>query len=49
MKHLDNSILSLDVSAVINNLEKIYNQKATKNKKSRKELAAEMNLFFGAS
>ena len=49
IKHLDNSIRSLEVGAVLSNLEKIYNAKAGKNKKSRKELAAELDLFFGAS
>jgi len=49
LRHLDNSIRSLEVGAVLNNLEKIYNAKAGKNKKSRKELAAELDLFFGAS
>jgi hypothetical protein len=33
----------------LNNLEKIYNTKAAKSTKSRKEMAAEMDLFFGAS
>lgn len=39
---------SLDVDAVINNLEKIY-QKAKNRRKSRHELAAELDLFFGPS
>jgi hypothetical protein len=43
---------SLNVKAVISNLEKIYDRAANRgkaSKKSTKELAAELDLFFGAS
>ena len=44
---------SLDVRAVIRNLEKLYNTSSTGSKKSkdksRQELAAELELFFGPS
>lgn len=45
---LERALNSLDLNAVINNLEKIY-QKSSKSKKSRLELAQEMELFFGPS
>lgn len=46
--HLERSLNSLDLNAVINNLEKIYN-KSRKTRKSRLELAQELELFFGPS
>jgi hypothetical protein len=48
LKLLDQSLQSLDISAVINNLEKIF-KKSKKSKKSRAELAQELELFFGPS
>lgn len=46
--HLEVALKSLDINAVINNLEKIY-QKSKKNKKANKDLAVEFDLFFGPS
>jgi hypothetical protein len=48
MSHLDKAMNSLDVSAVLSNLEKIF-KKSKKSKKSRAELAQELELFFGPS
>lgn len=46
--HLEVALKSLDIIAVINNLEKIY-QKSKKNRKAIKELSVEFDLFFGPS
>ena len=48
-KHLDNALKSLDVDAVISNLEKIYEKCSNRRKKSKQELAVELDLFFGPS
>jgi len=48
LNHLDSALTSLDVKAVLSNLEKIF-KKSKRNKKSRHELAQEMELFFGPS
>jgi hypothetical protein len=48
MVHLRNSLKSLDVRAVLNNLKKIY-EKSRKHRKSKQELSAELDLFFGPS
>jgi RNA-dependent RNA polymerase len=48
LQHLENSINSLSIKAVLKNLEKIYD-KSTRHNKSKRELAAELELFFGPS
>jgi hypothetical protein len=48
LNHLERALNSLDISAVLNNLEKIF-KKSKKSKKSRAELAQELELFFGPS
>ena len=48
--HLNNSMNALNIRAVLNSLEKIYTRsKKGDGKKSRGELAAELDLFFGPS
>jgi hypothetical protein len=46
--HLNNAMDSLDLTIVLSNLEKIY-KKSKKHKSERKNLAQEMELFFGPS
>ena len=46
--HLTNAMESLDMRVVLSNLEKIY-KKSKKHKGDRKNLAQEMELFFGPS
>ena len=46
--HLNNAMDSLDLTIVLSNLEKIY-KKSKKHKSDRKNLAQEMELFFGPS
>ena len=48
MNHLANAMDSLDLKIVLSNLEKIY-KKSKKHKSDRKNLAQEMELFFGPS
>ncbi len=48
MNCLDRALNSLDTKIVMSNLERIY-KKTRKSKKSRMELAQEMELFFGPS
>ncbi|TNV86912.1 hypothetical protein FGO68_gene10314 [Halteria grandinella] len=54
-KLLDDAMRSLKPRAVLNNLKKIYQRcklessKSSKSEKSRRELAAELDLFFGPS
>ena len=48
LNHLERALNSLDLGAVLNNLEKIFN-KSKKSKKSKAELAHELELFFGPS
>ena len=48
MGHLERALNSLDVKAVISNLEKIFKKTRT-SKKSRVELAQQFELFFGPS
>ncbi len=48
MKHLEKSLKSLDIRAVLKNLESIY-KKSKKHSSKKRELAAELDLFFGPS
>lgn len=51
LEHLRVALNSLDIRAVLNNLEKLYIscKDAKKAKKSKSELSGELDLFFGPS